>query len=416
MVVYQPNYRIRARWLEQCDPPVISEVTERAVVEGRWQAGFDDSLPLIDLSPYVVIPGFVDMHTHVTRYPEVALDLLRWGVTVIRELGSTWEAIERFRMRAHRPEFITAGPLIDGVPARWPHISVGVDDVTMLARTIEEHREHGVQWVKVYYRLEASLVRELIHRAHAVGLRVAGHLGLRLRWEDAVRMGIDTLEHVRLGVVDRLLPSRIARKVEAAPWPWKDVLFWEALNLQHPRLRRLLGTMAKQGTVWVPTLEVIASFLRRGTSGWSRLPEWHRRRWLAKSKEARLTRAQRTRGRRIFARILHFTAMVREEGVKIMVGTDTPNVGIEPGRSYHRELRWLAKAGFSIGDLLNAAVVQPREYLGLAPWGRPGDEADFVVLGVRQIHSVRDLHRIVGVYRAGRWYFLHPTIRQQLRV
>ncbi len=383
--------------------PAASELPEGAVVyDGRGR---------------VLLPGFVDMHVHLARYREFLPDMLRWGVTGVREAGSPFSAVRALRAipETERPAVSSAGPLVDGDPPRWPALSVVVRSAEDVRAVVRQHREAGVEWVKAYHRLPPELLAALIREAHRQGLRVMGHLG-QVPWRTALAWGIDSLEHVRLGPVDGLVPRRFAAEVDATPWPMKDFRFWASVNLQSDRLRRLLDEMARRGVVWTPTLTVLAVAWVRRTPGERLMPRWLRERWQARSYRLREPDL-RQQARAVWPRVLRLVAMAHRAGVRVVVGTDTPNVHTPPGWSFHWELRWFERAGVPLRDIVRMACWRPAEVLAGPTPLQAGSPADLVLLDTTAVGSVRDLRRISMVVRLGRVAFVHPTeaVRHQDR-
>ena len=88
-----------------------------------------------------------------------------------------------------------------------------------------------------------------------------------------------------------------------------------------------------------------------------------------------------------------------------MVGTD--GGGQAPGQSIHQEFDELAKAGLSPFKILQMSTLYPAEFLGrTATMGSVdiGKNADIVILYGDPVESVRNLHNIAGVVRAGFYY------------
>ncbi len=365
-------------------------------------------VPVLNGRGAIVLPGYVDLHTHILRYPECLSDLIRWGITGIREAGTAWEAIARVRSRADiavLPRFAAAGPLIDGDPPRWPRISVVVRSVADIEAVLDAHVAHGVRWVKAYRRLTASLLRTLIQASHARNLRVMAHLG-RVPVRDAIAWGLDSLEHIRFGTVDRLLPRKWAVRVDRLPWPERDFAFWAAVNIQHDRLRRIFDAMAARGTIWVPTIVVHGVAVQSASPGERHMPTWMRRKWAARS--YRMAPDRRQKYRSVLHKILGVVRLAHRHGVVLGVGTDVPNVHTPPGWSFHWELSWLARAGLPLAEIVRAACWTPYRILEWPTPLQPGSPADLVILRTRHLRSVRDLRRIGCVIRTGRVVFCHP--------
>jgi imidazolonepropionase-like amidohydrolase len=94
---------------------------------------------------------------------------------------------------------------------------------------------------------------------------------------------------------------------------------------------------------------------------------------------------------------------MRDAGVPILAGTDSPAPGSGNGASLHQELELIVKAGLSPSEALAAATSVPARTFGLKDRGRiaPGLRADLLLVRgdpTRDITSTRD---IVGVWKAG---------------
>lgn len=404
--------RIRGRFIHK---PLQEEPTPAVLLihQGKVQRLCDvESQPDVDIDfgHRVILPGMIDFHTHIARYPEYARDLLRWGITGIREAGTSWAALASYRTRSLRPDISSAGPLVDGPSPRWPHISQPLGSVKEIPKIIQDHMRNGADWIKAYYKLPPDILHSLIRLSHSSSLRVMGHLGLTVSWENAVRMGIDSLEHVRFGAVDHLLPRRLNERVANMPWPEKDILFWSYLNLQQRKFVRLLKETADRKVLWVPTLTVFRALIKARSPRYTALPTWHRERWRDRLTQIELTQTWKRRGRRVFPRILEAVTMARDLGVPILPGTDTPNLGLLPGLSYHKELSLLNRAGLPPVEILNIACFLPRQILGWpSPW-QENASASFIVLDSERADRVSFLRQIGAVYHGSRWVFIHPRI------
>jgi imidazolonepropionase-like amidohydrolase len=109
--------------------------------------------------------------------------------------------------------------------------------------------------------------------------------------------------------------------------------------------------------------------------------------------------------RSAYAHQLALTKLFDDAGVRMMAGTD--NGGAVPGQSLHQEFDELAKAGLSPLKILQMTTLNAAEFLGrTATMGdvKAGNNADLVLLDANPVESVQNLHRIVGVVRAGFYY------------
>jgi hypothetical protein len=104
---------------------------------------------------------------------------------------------------------------------------------------------------------------------------------------------------------------------------------------------------------------------------------------------------------------LAVVAALHRGGVRLAIGTDTPNPFVAMGASVHLELANFVAAGMSPLDALRAATVAPAKMLGLeAEQGSVelGKRADLLLLAGNPLDDIRNTARPTGVVLSGRWF------------
>jgi imidazolonepropionase-like amidohydrolase len=193
------------------------------------------------------LPGLIDVHTHITFNPEDegyaglgisvpreaingvrnARRTLRAGFTTIRNVGATGYTdvalrdaiqdgdVEGPRMLVSGPALgITGGHCDDNLlPYEYHHVAEGVADGPWAARAkVRETVKYGADLIKIcasggvlskgdlpgtpQYTLEEMTA--IAEEAHKLGRRVAAHAHGTQSIKDAIRAGIDTIEHSSL--------------------------------------------------------------------------------------------------------------------------------------------------------------------------------------------------------------------------
>jgi imidazolonepropionase-like amidohydrolase len=222
------------------------------VVDGRIASvAAQGSLPTgarhIDLPGMTLLPGLIDMHTHLTSDPHYsgyqslqftdnfwtvvgvanARKTLEAGFTTVRNVGS--DNFDDVAIKQAIEQGITTGPRI--VPATYAigatgghcdatefppslktsefNIANGPDELRAMVRKL---RKYGAEVIKfcgtggVLSKTDTvggqqySLVemKALVDEAHMLGLRVAVHAHGTSGIKDAIRAGVDTIEHASL--------------------------------------------------------------------------------------------------------------------------------------------------------------------------------------------------------------------------
>jgi imidazolonepropionase-like amidohydrolase len=331
---------------------------------------------VIDLRRFILLPGLIDLHTHMTYYwdrqpgtrplgqrrrPAVTVFLaqenarrtLETGVTTVRDLGASNET--DFAMRDLIALGAMAGPrmLVAGQGISAPRPATGPDPGAM--RTAAEDRiKSGSDWVKVYasrgsfdsvdttQTLTFDEMKAIVDAAHARGHKVAIHSYGASGVKDAVRAGADSVEH--------------------------------GVDLDD----ETIAEMAKRGTVWVPTID-------------------HNRYYVDAKDEYGFKPEAIPPLQDYIQRNLDATRRAVKAGVRIGMGSDA--VYSMFGQNT-RELGWLVKAGMTPAQALTAATTTAADLLGMADrLGRiaPGYAADVVAVEGDPLQNIEALFTGVRV-------------------
>jgi imidazolonepropionase-like amidohydrolase len=201
----------------------------------------------VDLPGMTLLPGLIDMHTHITSDPRYggyrgleftdnfwtvvgvanAKKTLDAGFTTIRNVGS--QNFDDVAIKQGIEEGFIPGPRI--VPATYaigatgghcdatefpPSITVPTPQVANgpeeLRATVRKLRKYGAEVIKfcgtggVFSKTDTvggqqydlAEMKALVNEAHMLGLRVAVHAHGASGIKDAIRAGVDTIEHASL--------------------------------------------------------------------------------------------------------------------------------------------------------------------------------------------------------------------------
>jgi len=357
-------------------------------IEGDRIRAVDKRVPLdqqvqqIDASGMTVMPGLVDLHTHLSYHePDIpaataqsvadgtlrALERMRFyvesGITSVRDAGSHADIPFRLKEwersgRINGPRVFAAGPLITGTGGH------GAERLDVTSPALGKVREAsgptdwreavrgafkaGADVIKVASHFSAPEVQAAVDEAHALGLRVMCDAETHyIEW--AIEAGVDTIEHPL------------------------------------PRTDDAIAMMAKAGVFAVPTLiPYVIIFDERG----GYFDSTSRR--FAFSKEDNL----------------EVVARMHRSGVRFGIGTDLVMDWFRYlPHAYITELELMMEAGLDREEVLEAATLggatalDMQDQLGSIECGKL---ADIILVEGEPDRNLRDLAQLHTVIRDGR--------------
>jgi imidazolonepropionase-like amidohydrolase len=334
----------------------------------------------VDAAGAVLVPGFVDAHTHITIRPgegdqhaqvlkpavwqtirgiENLRRMIASGVTTARIMSEQADIDLYYRDAIERGEVVgprlkVSGPGLSP-PGGHGSSAGGVAGVDDLRAAVRERAAKGVDHIKIFATggvssedssLDSSLysadeLRAIIDESVAAGLNVSAHAIAGPGLELSVECGIFSIEH---GSV--ISPQTAAE-------------------------------MARRG-IWLVLTSTIAYHPAGIEQGDARSPKI-----MAKLLEDRDQARESAR-------------IARDAGVRVAVGTDSMH-GL-----FGYELEWLVEQGWTPQQALLAATRNGAEIVGVdAGTLEPGRRADLVLLRANPLDDITAVYDVVGVYRDG---------------
>jgi len=315
---------------------VIDNDRITSVTTGAPPAGAE----VIDLSRYTIVPGLIDVHTHMTYYwdrvpgtrplgqprrpagvttvlaAENARRTLETGVTTIRDLGASNEVDYAMRDLINMGKMI--GPRMFVAGQGLSAGRGGPPEANAFREQTEARIAAGSDWIKVFgsrgsyqsvdttQTVPFEAMTAVVDAAHAKGHRVAIHSYGPSGVKDAVRAGADSVEH--------------------------------GIDLDD----ETIAEMVKRGTVWVPTID-------------------HNRYYVDARDEFGFAPETIPPLQAYIEKNLESARRAVKAGVKIAMGSDA--VYTMFGQNT-RELGWFVKAGMTPAQALGSATTIPAALLG----------------------------------------------------
>jgi imidazolonepropionase-like amidohydrolase len=219
------------------NPTII--VRQGKIIDINFNRAIPDSAIVIDLKGQTVLPGLMDVHTHLLgtggdyekdlydhspSYRALrAVKRLRWaldnGITTLRDVcseGAGFADVDVARAVdsgfVDGPRVFPAGPGIAATGQYFPfandenwtldlpagtQYATGVDECV---RTVREQRSRGVTWIKMYAdfltpTFSPEEMKAIVGEANKLGIDVAAHANTRMGIRWAIEAGVRSIEH-----------------------------------------------------------------------------------------------------------------------------------------------------------------------------------------------------------------------------
>jgi imidazolonepropionase-like amidohydrolase len=372
-----------------------------------------------------LLPGLTDMHTHLfsdDEFPDsLAADelavMIANGVTTARlMIGTPEHLVLRERVAKGEllgPALYVASPQLAGKPYGKIFNGYVVTTPDEARRAVRESRAAGYDFIKLTTAISPAVYDAVIEEAKALGIRVVGHVDLRVGLRRALAAG-QQIEHLD-SYMEAVLRDDAPMKESVSDYGVWRKPNWESLDyVDERKVAEMAKATARAGVYTCPTLTFFKlSFAVeqsddeiRARPDYRFYPEKlraplfgaHTRFWTAPPTPER--RAKYVRVRNQLVKGIH------DAGGKIMAGSDTPELFLVYGFTLHRELKSLVEAGLSPYAALAAATRTPAEYLrGLDTFGtvEKGRRADLILLDANPLEDITNTERRAGVMSRGRW-------------
>jgi hypothetical protein len=180
---------------------------------------------MIDARGKWVLPGLIDMHSHVS---DVDIDMLPLelylanGVTTIRDPGGHVTAARLARDEIDTgkrigPRLFFCGNVLDGVPP-LPATALVADTPERARSAVTFLADQGVSCIKVYNSIKEPELVEIVRTARSRNLPVIGHVPRTLTATHAVELGMQGWSISAL-LAERCCPPIKPRRLIFFPWP-----------------------------------------------------------------------------------------------------------------------------------------------------------------------------------------------------
>ncbi|QUI23180.1 amidohydrolase family protein [Vallitalea pronyensis] len=361
-----------------------------------------------------LMPGLINMHTHLGDNPDDLTLYLVNGVTTIRNMwgyGGFKLKHWLFGIRVFNhlelkrkinkgdiigPRIFTAGPLLDGekpfLPKFMPLRSLKNTDI--VEDIIKEQVAKGYDFIKIYHMLSMQNFQEIIKAAEKHHIPVAGHVPDAVGIKKVLESNVRSIEHL-YGFINPYHPES---------------------NVKEDNIQAMASLAAKTGTWNCPTLvahERLANVKRQ-----EEFEHEHQMNYVSKrnkkamrfliKKSNELYVKKNVKGNHDYMdKLYHIIQVLKEEGAGILLGTDKAVPYVVAGFSEHLEMKLLMDAGLSNYEAIQAATInaatclnQEKE-IGTIEIGK---KADLILTHDNPLSDIHTIFNHMGVIKNGKFY------------
>jgi imidazolonepropionase-like amidohydrolase len=360
---------------------------------GPTEGQLPQHIKIIDAKGKYLMPGLVDMHTHLFDRSDLTLYLAN-GVTTVRNMMG-------FPMHLKWRKEVASGKLIGAtVFTASPTINSGdnagpfhkkVKNEKQIKKAVEKYAKAGYDFIKIYDGLDSIMLDEVLAEAKKHNMPVAGHPPYKVDFDELLSKDIVSLEHV------------------------EEILQGELNYSYNEASMRIIAQKIKEAGIYVtPTLSayrhiLLASeqkelFLRRDSVEFiNPVIQFIGRKQLGDYIEMEDNSNVKLKFEimKLIVKILH------EEGVNLLLGTDTgPNLTL-PGFTLHDEIILNISSGVDAYSILYSGTMNAAKALGIDDQSGSvsvGKNADLILLNENPLEKISTLRNPVAVFQKGTYY------------
>lgn len=380
----------------------------------------------IDATGKYLIPGLVDMHTHLLsdgpEYPDsIAEDELKVmvanGVTTIRFMIGTPELLA-YRSQSAKGEIIAPTIFVAS-----PHLTGREQGNNFVVNTPEEARDAvrkskaaGYDFIKVTTFVKPEVYEAAVDEASKQGIRMVGHADREYVTAIRAWKAKQQIEHLD-GYMEQILRDDAPMKGSVSDLYMSDPKNWESIDyIDEAKIPIVAKKSVEANPFSNPTQHFFKnSFaLPRSEESIRAQPDFRfypakvQEQWLNFYKRSRLiTQVSAERKLKWIGARNKLIKAIHDAGGKLMAGSDTPEFLWLYGFALHHELKALKDAGISNYAALAAGTRNPHEFFGTlnkAGTIEKGKRADLILLNADPLADISATKDRAGVMLKGKWY------------
>ncbi|MEW6209660.1 MAG: amidohydrolase family protein [Acidobacteriota bacterium] len=339
-----------------------------------------------------LMPGLAEMHGHLPNPNQgeaVTQSFLTLfvanGVTTVRGMfgfpnhPSLRDRIARGEVLG--PRLYAASPALSGQ---------SVPNADEAERLVRKYKQDGFDLLKVHEGLSVEAYERIVKVAGEVGIRLGGHIANDVGLERALKARQSSIEHidgyleaVNLDTVDDNAIKKLAAMTrDAEVWVTGTMVLWQTFN----------GSDTPDS-------------LRAQRAEVKYMPPQMLNQW-TQQRNNQMANLNPQTGQKVISFRDRMLKALADAGVKILLGSDAPQLFSVPGFSLHREMQAMRRVGLTPYQILETGTRNAAIYLNAEKeFGtiEVGKWADLILVDDNPLKDVSNVARRAGVMLRGKW-------------
>ena len=388
----------------------------------------------IDGNNRLIVPGFIDTHTHLRNVygtiedvekdsmrldrKKLADTYLNYGTTTVVDMGmpEVWMNTLLDWQKKPAPEYpniyISGGAMVSEEQGRKTYMNHVVVKSPEDARLkVTEYADKGLEHIKIYWRLRQPEMEAVISEGKEQNLTISAHIDNNITSiSDAIDLGVKNFEHMLAlpPAVFNLYNQRALMRpkyglgeIESNDQFLAQILFFFDYIKENPewnsKLEALFDKMAKNDATLSTAIHIMGSVAGK-TYFFTSLT--------LNADTISLggyTLAQKERLGKCFDVMMSYLKRAHDKGVRIRIGTDCTN----GGKALLSELLLLYEANFKIEDILQIATLNGAKAMNIdGKYGsiEKGKKADLIIFDKNPFYNYKNLLSKKVIIKGGKIY------------
>lgn len=364
---------------------------------------------VVEAAGKYLLPGWAEMHAHVPPIDdiepmkEVLTLYLANGITTIRGMLGHSKHLE-LRSKINNgeilgPHFYATGPSFNGQSVKTAERG---------AQMVREQKAAGYDYLKLHPGLTNETFPAIARTAQEVGIPFVGHVSFNVGVWRAIDARYSTIDHLD-GFIEAIVPGS---DTLAEP---ETGLFgsWIAYRADPARIPKLVNALRDKQIGVVPTQALAERWLSPlPAETFTNAPEM---KYMKPQEVQNWTNAKngymnnpnftKEHAEKLVQIRRRLIADCQKNGVRLLLGSDAPQVFNVPGFSIHHELKYMVDAGLTPYEALRTGTVNVAAYLTKPDSGviKTGNVSDLVLLNGNPLRDIGQTRSIEGVMIGTNW-------------